>query len=186
MDGHAHRPHATARTGAIIARMRGFALVLTGVWLGALLASWVAATVNFRTVDHVLRAGADPQLTRSLDPLPADARRQVLRHLAAEINRWSFRWWARTQLVLAIVLVALSWRHPSVARWLLLGCLLIVLGQIALVRPIVDLGRAIDFVPRPLPAEVARRFGVLHASFAVSDWTKAGLLAAAAVALGRR
>ena len=30
------------------------ALLLAGVWLGALVASWVVATVNFRMVDHVL------------------------------------------------------------------------------------------------------------------------------------
>jgi hypothetical protein len=41
-------------------------------------------------------------------------------------------------------------------------------------------------VPRPLPAEIARRFGVLHAAFVVSDLVKAGLLATAAFALGRR
>jgi hypothetical protein len=166
--------------------MRSLALVLTGVWLGALLASWVAATVNFRTVDRVLGAGERPELARSLGPVAPDARRQALRHLSSEINRWSFRWWSRTQLVLAIVLVLLSWRHASAARWLLLASVVIVLAQLALVRPIVDLGRAIDFVPRPLPAEVARRFGMLHAAFVVSDLIKAGLLAAAAFALGRR
>jgi hypothetical protein len=166
--------------------VRSLALVLTGLWLGALVASWVAATVNFRTVDRVLGAGQRPELARSLDPVAPDARRQALRHLSAEINRWSFRWWSRAQLGLALVLLALCWRQPSAARWTVLAALLIVLGQIALVRPIVDLGRAIDFVPRPLPAEVARRFGMLHAAFTATDLLKAGLLAAAAFALGRR
>lgn len=166
--------------------MRSFALVLTGVWLGALLASWAAATVNFRTVDRVLGAGERPELARTLQAVAQDERRQALRHLASEINRWSFRWWSRAQLVLGIVLVALCWARPGAARWLIVAAVVIVLAQLALVRPIVDLGRSIDFVPRPLPADVARRFGMLHAAFVLSDLLKAGLLAAAALALGRR
>ena len=58
--------------------------------------------------------------------------------------------------------------------------------QLALVRPIVDLGRSVDFLPRPLPAELGRRFGLLHTAFLATDLAKAVLLAAAAVALGRR
>ena len=166
--------------------MKNAALVLTGVWLGALLASWVAATVNFRTVDRVLGAEARPELAQKLEPVPADARRQSLRHLASEINRWSFRWWSIAQVVLGAIVAALCWRQPGAARYLLAAALAIVLVQLALVRPIVDLGRSIDFVPRPLPPEVGRRFGLLHAAFVGSDLIKAALLAASAVVLGRR
>jgi hypothetical protein len=165
--------------------MRSAALVVVGAWLGALLASWVAATVNFRTVDSVLGA-APPELSRRLEPVPAEARRSVLRHLASEINRWSFRWWSGAQLALGIVLLALCWRLPGAARSVLIGCTAIVIAQVLLVRPIVDLGRAIDFVPRPLPPDVARRFGMLHAAFVGADLAKAALLAAAAWLLGRR
>jgi hypothetical protein len=42
-------------------------LVVAGFWLGMLAASWVMATVNFRTVDRVIAS--------------------VLRHLVSEINR---------------------------------------------------------------------------------------------------
>ena len=166
--------------------MKNAALVLTGVWLGALLASWVAATNNFRTVDRVLGEAARPELAQKLQPVPADARRQALRHLASEINRWSFRWWSRAQLVLGLALVALCWARPGAARWALAACLLIVLGQLLLVRPIVDLGRSVDFLPRPLPSDLGRRFGLLHAAFVVTDLVKAALLAASAVLLGRR
>jgi hypothetical protein len=166
--------------------MKSAALVLTGVWLGALLASWVAATVNFRTVDRVLGTDPRPELAQRLEPVTPDARRQALRHLASEINRWTFRWWSIAQLALALALGALCWRQPGAARLLIAVAALIVLGQLGLVRPIVDLGRSIDFLPRPLPPDVGRRFGLLHAAFVLGDLVKAVLLAAAAVLLGRR
>jgi hypothetical protein len=166
--------------------MKSAALVLTGVWLGALLASWVAATVNFRTVDRVLGAGTRPELAQKLEPVPPEARRQALRHLASEINRWSFRWWSIAQVVLGAIVVLLCWRQPGAPRYLILAALAILLLQLALVRPIVDLGRSIDFVPRPLPPDVGRRFGLLHAAFVGTDLLKAALLAAAAALLGRR
>jgi hypothetical protein len=166
--------------------MKSAALVLVGVWLGALMASWVAATVNFRTVDRVLGAEARPELAQKLEPVPVEARRQALRHLAAELNRWMFRWWSLAQVVLGVLLVGLCWRLPGAARYLFMGALLVVLGQVALVRPIVDLGRSIDFVPRPLPPEVGRRFGLLHTAFAGTDLVKAALLAVSTFLLGRR
>ena len=166
--------------------MKNAALVLTGVWLGALLASWVAATNNFRTVDRVLGEAARPELAQKLQPVPADARRQALRHLASEINRWSFRWWSIAQLALGAMVAFLAWRQPGAARYLILAGLAIVLAQVALVRPIVDLGRSVDFLPRPLPSDLGRRFGLLHAAFVVTDLVKAALLAASAVLLGRR
>jgi hypothetical protein len=35
-------------------------LVVAGFWLGMLAASWVMATVNFRTVDRVIGPGVRP------------------------------------------------------------------------------------------------------------------------------
>jgi hypothetical protein len=166
--------------------MKSAALVLSGLWLGALLASWVAATANFRTVDRVLGAQERPELVQRLEPVAPEARRQVLRHLASEINRWVFRRWSLAQLLLGLALVALCWRQPGPARFLAAGALVIVAGQLLLVRPIVELGRSVDFVARPLPSVVARRFGLLHAAYVVSDLAKAALLALATGLLARR
>jgi hypothetical protein len=166
--------------------MKNAALVLTGIWLGALMASWVTATLNFRMVDRVLGAGQRTELAQKLEAVPPETQRQALRHLAAELNRWSFRWWSIAQLVLGAAVLALCWRQPGAVRYLVLAALAVVLVQVALVRPIVDLGRSIDFVPRPLPADVGRRFGLLHSAFAATDLLKAGLVAASAVLLGRR
>ena len=62
----------------------------------------------------------------------------------------------------------------------------IVLIQIVLGREIASLGRAIDFVPRPLAPDVGRRFGLLHAAFVLLDFAKAGLLTGVAAILARR
>jgi len=166
--------------------MKNTALVLTGLWLGALLASWVAATVNFRTVDRVLGAQQRPELAQRLEPVAPEAQRQALRHLASEINRWIFRWWSIAQLALGLLLVALCWPRAGAARTLVAAGLVIVLAPLALVRPIVDLGRSIDFLPRPLPPELGRRFGLLHAAFVIGDLAKAVLLTVSAWLLGRR
>jgi len=151
-----------------------------------LLASWVAATANFKTVDRVLGTGLRPELSAHLGSVPTEDRRVVLRHLASEINRWMFRWWSIAQMVLGILVVVLAWPVGGVFRVVAAAALFLTLGQAATVSPIVDLGRAIDFVPRPLPPDTASRFGLLHAAYVGSDLLKAALLIAAAWALARR
>ena len=164
---------------------RPAALILLGVWLGALLASWVAASVNFRTVDRVLGPQLRPELERGLAPVPAPERRAALRHLASEINRWMFRWWSSAQAVLGLLLLALVWPQRG-PRWLAGAALLIVLVQLGLTGPIVGLGRSLDFLPRPLPAELARRFRLLHTGYVALDLAKAAALAGATVLAARR
>jgi hypothetical protein len=165
----------------------GWLPVLVGCWLGALLASWVGATVNFRTVDRVLGQGMRAELQHRMAAIPADERRVVLRHLASEINRWVFRYWSLAQMVLGAACLIASLRLGGPSRLLLAGALLIVLVQgFGLAAPITDLGRSIDFVPRPLPPDTARRFGMLHAAFVGLDLVKALLLVIAAWAVARR
>jgi hypothetical protein len=165
---------------------RPLALVLLGVWLGALVASWVMATVNFRTVDRVLGPESSLELQAKLTPVAADDRRMVLRHLASEINRWMFRWWAPAQLIIGAGLLALAWPSGG-ARWLFVGALALTLAQaLALTPNVVEIGRAADFIPRPLPPDLAKRFGVLHAAYVVSDLVKAALIAAGGWLLIRR
>jgi hypothetical protein len=162
-------------------------LVLLGLWLGLLLASWVIAGVNFRTVDRVLGPGMRPELEQRLSAIPKDERRVALRHLASEINRWMFRYWSLAQLALGAACLILSLRIDGSSRLLLAGALLVVLIQgFGLAAPITDLGRSIDFVPRPLPSDTARRFGLLHAAYVGLDLAKALLLAIAAWTVARR
>lgn len=154
--------------------------VVLGMWLGLLVASWVAATQTFRTVDRVLGPAIRAELRERLAPVAADDRRVLLRHLASEINRWMFRHWSLAQLALGVLALALAWRLPGPGYLLLSAAIVVCLVQaFGLAGPITELGRTIDF-PRPLPAETARRFGLLHAAYVGLDLAKAALLAGAA------
>jgi hypothetical protein len=165
---------------------RTLALWLLGLWLGLLLASWAAATINFRTADR-LAAGA---LADARDPAAATAaegRRAQLRHVAAEANRWMFRWWALAQLPLGAVALAVMWRSPAGLRATIIGSVVITLVQAMVLGPAMEsLGRGLDFAARPWPPEVARRFGLLHGGYVVLDFLKALLLGAAAIVCARR
>ena len=57
-------------------------LVLLGVWLGLVLASWAIASASFRNVDRVLGPAMNPELGRKLSPLAPEERRVALRHVA--------------------------------------------------------------------------------------------------------
>jgi len=161
-------------------------LVVAGFWLGMLAASWVMATVNFRTADRVLGPGARPEMAGRLAILPAEDRRVVLRHLVSEINRTMFRAWALAQLALGALAVVAAWRMSG-PRLLTGAALLLVVAQLAVLTPaIASVGRSIDFLPRPLPADVGRRFGALHAAYVGADFAKAILVALAAWTVARR
>jgi hypothetical protein len=163
-------------------------LLVIGVWLGLLAASWAMASASFRTVDGLLGPEARPELQTRLAGVSTEDRRTVLRHVAAETNRWMFRTWAWAELALAVALVALTWRLGTTARALALAAALAVAVQAAGLGPaILHLGRRLDFVPRPLAPAQARSFGLLHAGYMLADLVKAGLLVASAfVARGGR
>jgi hypothetical protein len=163
------------------------ALLTIGVWIGLLAASWAMASASFRTVDRLLGPHARPELQARLAAVPAEDRRAVLRHVAAESNRWMFRAWSLAEIVLALLLVVVSWRMGTALRALALVAGAAVLIQAAGLGPaILALGRSIDFVPRPLPTADGRRFGLLHAGYMLADLVKAGVLVAAAAVIARR
>ena len=166
---------------------RAGALLVIGLWIGLLAASWAMASASFRTVDRLLGSEARPEFQAKLGPLSADDRRAVLRHVAAESNRWMFRTWTRVEMILGALLVAASWRLGPVPRALALVALAAVVAQAAGLAPAISqLGRSLDFVPRPLPPAEGRRFGLLHAAYMLADLVKAGVLLPAAVIIARR
>ena len=164
---------------------QGAALLATGLWLGALAASWVAATASFRGVDTVLGAGMRAELDQRLAGLDAGERRQTLRHVASEINRWMFRRLGLAQLIVGLLAVAAAWPGAP-ARWLLGAALAIALAQVGLGGAIESLGRGLDFLPRPLPPAVGRHFGLLHGAFLLLDVGKMALLLASGYSLAQR
>ena len=167
--------------------MRSTAVLVAGFWLGLLVASWVMATANFRTAERVAGADLRPEMAEKLAGVPPEGRRMVLRHLAAEINRWMFRQGSYVQLGLGLGLLALAWSQGRAARVLVgVALVLTALQLFGLAGQIASVGRGIDFLPRPLPPDLARRFGVLHGVYVLVDLVKAMALAAAAVVLIRR
>ena len=162
-------------------------ILAAGVWLGFLVASWVLATLTFRTADRVAGPEARAEVAERLGPVPAEDRRMVLRHLAAEINRSMFRAWAAFQLVLGGVLVGLAWRLGAASRILAVAALLLAVFQaVGLAGAIAAVGRGLDFHKRPLPPELGRRFGILHGAYAMADLVKAAALAGLELLLLRR
>jgi hypothetical protein len=164
---------------------RAAALLVAGLWLGLLVASWLAATASFRSVDRVLGPEVRPELSSRLAPLAADDRRVAFRHLASEINRWMFARLGLAQMALAVGLLISAWPAGRAPRGFAVAVLVVVMIQAGLAPAIESLGRSIDFVPRPLSPEVGRRFGSLHGAFVLLDLAKAALLTGAAYLLAR-
>lgn len=166
---------------------RSLALWGLGLWFGLLVTSWLMAGANFNTVDRVLGPTRRPELDRALSGVEPDARRSALRHLASEVNRWMFRRFMLIQLALGTVTLGLLWSGAGRGRWFVTAALAVAVLQAAfLAGAIVELGRSVDFVPRPLPPELSHRFGLLHASYVLSDFAKAGLILIAAWLTARR
>lgn len=167
---------------------RPLSLVVVGLWLGLLASSWILATVNFRQAERASSAAASPDdLNRRLGPLAPEDRRHAFRYLASEINRWMFRSWGLIQVGLGLVLLALAWRLGGAPRLLAGAALVLVAAQVAVLAPMIaEVGRQIDFLARPLPPDLGRRFGIAHGGYVVVDLVKALALAAAAFVLVRR
>ena len=166
---------------------RALLLILAGAWLGALFLSWAVASATFRTAESVAAlppgAGAGDQVAR----VPTETRRPLFRHLASEVNRWMFGRFGWAQLAVAVVVAALAWPLGGAARWLAAACFMIVAVQGGFFGPrILELGRSVDFVARPLPADVGRQFGMLHGGYVILDLAKALVIAALAFVVARR
>jgi hypothetical protein len=161
------------------------ALVAVGLWLGLLVASWLSATAAFRGVDRVLGPEMRPELKQRMGGLAPAEQRLALRHVAGEINRWMFRRLGLVQVALGVLVLAAAW-PVATPRAMLGAALLIAVVQVGLGASIESFGRGLDFVARPLPPELSRRFGLIHAGFVLLDAVKTLLLAAAGVLLARR
>ena len=169
--------------------------MLAGMWLGGLFLSWAIASATFRTAETVAALPPGSAAGDHMARVPAESRRPLLRHLASEVNRWMFGRFGWAQLAVAVLLAALVFgftSDPFVAsrtalRTMAVAALAIVAAQGFYFGPaILELGRSVDFVARPLPPELGRRFGMLHGGYVVLDLVKALLLMASTVLLARR
>jgi len=155
------------------------ATAILGVWIGITLFMWFAAGKSFSTVERVLQS-QNPQFLKITKPLsPADTR-ELLRNVAAEINRTLFGVYGWAQLVLGTVMLALLLRQtPRDSFAIAIACMMLVFVLIltlVITPQILSVGRSLDFVLRnPAPPDLAR-FGMLHGAYTALDGIK--LLAA--------
>ena len=166
-------------------RIQASAIAILGVWLGWTLFMWFLAGRSFRTVERVLES-SNPQVAETARPLAPDKERELLRHLASEINRTIFRAYGWAQIVLgALLLILFIQQAPRDNFGLALAGIMLALVLVLtfVVTPqIISLGRSLDFVPRTPPPPEFKRFWMLHGAFTGLDGLK---LLAGLVLLGR-
>ena len=160
--------HTAIRARITIVHFRRFACFLLGLWLGGGLFMDMVATQNFRSVDRLL-AKPVPPATQQLDKLGPAAARVLLRHQVSEQNRWYFQTWGLLEvligLALLLILVFGSTERNFSLLLALLMLLIAVVQRSALTPQMVNLGRAIDWIPLDQPSPDRARFWMLHNAF---------------------
>lgn len=153
---------------------RSALLFVLGLWLGATVFMWLAATQNFAVVEAV-RASDNAGFSAAASDLSPENLRLVLRYQASEVNRLFFNGWGLAQLPIAVVAIVLAWRAKlSRVPLVLIAAmvLIVVVLQGYVVPETVRLGRLLDFVPRePAPPEAAP-FWRLHHIYTGLDMLK--------------
>ena len=190
MDPHASQetrdpnPVAQARPRPWATRLL---LCLLGSWIVLTITMGFLASGNFRVLDPARLRNADEVFRE----IPAgQERRQDLRYAASELNRYYFRIYSAVHLVIAAAALALHGWSRQRSRWITLGLaactVTAVLYLVWLTPALVDLGRAIDFMPRdPEPPQVVG-FYRLHRLDVALELTKLVVLASITVGLIRQ
>lgn len=136
------------------------------------------ATQNFRAVDRLLAAPA-PAAALQVDALGKNEARMFLRHQVGEQNRWYFDTWEKLQLGLgALLLLTLFFAANGKPSMVVLSLLMLVavgLQHWAITPQIVELGRAIDFVPEAEPSPDRIRLWDFHTAYSATEVAKLGM-----------
>jgi Domain of unknown function (DUF4149) len=156
-------------------RNQTMAIAILGIWIGITLFMWFAAGRSFATVERVLLS-QNPQYLKITKSLSPTATRELMRHLASEINRTFFTayGWAQVTLGIALLFLLIRQTPRDVTGLAITGAMLaIVLILTLVITPqIIALGRSIDFVPRNPPPPEMGRFGILHGAYTGLDGLK--------------
>lgn len=157
-------------------------VVILSAWLGVSLFVWYSANVTF----SVLSVKKNPGISKRFSATPEGPRERVLRRTAGEVNRGMFRGWNRVQLaagVLVLGMMIIGGRIEGGGRdrmeiSLVVAVLAIVVSHVFWLGPgIEETGKALASAGTSGAASAAaRRFGLYHGVYVVSDMIKAGLL----------
>lgn len=155
--------------------LQAFSIAVLSLWIGLNLFVWFEATRTFRTIEQILKS-PDPRFSQITEPLGVEPTREVLRHVASEINRRYFRAYGWTEILLAVILLVTTYRQTprdAVGLAIVWGMLALVLVMTLVITPwISSLGRKLDFTPRTPPPPEMRRFWMLHGAFTSLDGIK--------------
>ena len=153
-----------------MSRRQNWFFFCIGIWFAGTAISALIAAQNFYMIDRLIENSASESFRQALATLGPQTGREFLRYLSSELNRLYFQWWNVAQLALLVLTLWLVKPLPRAKRavWGIVGMLAVVIFlTVFLTPPIVNVGRALDFVPRdPLPPAL-RTFGLLHAAFSV-------------------
>ena len=141
-----------------------------GIWFTGTVCSAIVAAEDFYTIDRLLAASTNPTFLKMVEHIGSTEVRELMRYLSSELNRLFFQWWNVAQLGLltfALLAVGPLIRSRRVTWTLATMVGVVAFLMIALMPPIVTIGRSLDFVPRDPPPPGLRTFGLLHAAFSV-------------------
>ena len=150
--------------------------MLLGGWLVGTVVVGAVAAENFFIVDRLLNSTeSSRQFLNDAAKLPPGEARLILRHLAAELNRFYFQAWEWIELVLGGTLLVLATRKLK-SRKLGIG-FAVMLGITLLMRfyltpGLILVGRPLDFAPQNPPPPGLSYFGLLHATYSTLDLVK--------------
>lgn len=132
---------------------------LIGAWLIGSVLVWLTQSQTVMTVDRLLTS-PPAQAAGQLETMGSDASRQMLRHVAMQVNRRVGETWEVVQLGLGAALLASSILTPHRSR-ITIGCAALMMALSAtmafyLTPRMNELGRTLDFVsPAAAPEERA-------------------------------
>jgi len=149
------------------------------------------ATSNFRLVDRLLDIPTVPAAEKQFKALGTPAARHLMRHQAAEMNRFFFENWGLAQVVLAAavlgVIVFGVKARPLQLKFMLcvagFALILTLIGQFVILPSIVGIGRVLDFTDPPAFAADRTRFGNFHTAYSTLEIVKMLCCAGLAVML---
>lgn len=166
---------AQPASGQSISSHSALLLCLLSGWLAVSLFAWFSAGVTF----EVLSIKKTPEISNGFTGIPEARRERLLHRTAGAINRKMFRGWNLVQLIAGLLVLGLSCRGrvPSLQKYLAAAVFAVVLAHMFWLGPgIEQTGRLLDAPDAKLAAEAARRFGIYHGVYVVSDLLKAALL----------
>lgn len=173
-------------------RARSLLILVLGLWIGGSVV--VGAVVSYNLTGFADLFARNPALAQQagFDPAAeAEKKESLLWVQSSELNRVFFERWNQTQLVLgalALALALVAGLH-RLQLWLLLGAMVLALGLHLEVEPrVVELGRALDFVPRSPPPPELAAFQRMHGIYFAAESVRFALvlLCAAMLVFGGR